>query len=108
MGVPEQAQAAHDFVDQMVERGSREAIELLAVLTEANPTGNDGTAVGTGPLEDLIHEHGDELIDEIELYARTRPPVAQALAVVWVERGHLNADTEDRLKTWVAQFTVNP
>jgi hypothetical protein len=108
LGVPQQVQDARDLVDEAVERGGSEAVELLVALAEATPAGTDGTAVGAGPLEDLIHEHGDDLIDEIESYARKRPQFAQALAVVCVERHHLTAGTEERLRPWVAQSTSNP
>jgi hypothetical protein len=107
LGIAEQPLAAHDLVDETVERGGQEAVDLLAALADAVPTGNDGAAVGAGPLEDLIHEHGDDLVSDIESYARRRPPFAQALGFVWVERGHLSAETEARLEPWVAQFTTN-
>jgi len=107
LGGSARARAAHDLVDEAVQRGGSDAAELLAVLAEATPAGDDGTAVGVGPLEDLIHEHGDDLIGEIVSCARQRPQFAQALAFAWVERGHLAASTEDRLRPWVGQFTSN-
>jgi hypothetical protein len=91
-----------------VHRRGNAALNLRAVLIDATPPGNDGVAVGTWPLEDLLHEHGEDLVNEIEVYARQRPRFADCLAVVWVERGHLNSTTEARLKPWIAGFTPNP
>lgn len=107
LGGSARARAARDLVDETVQRGGSAAVELLAVLADATPLGDDGTAVGAGPLEDLIHEHGDDLIDEVVSCARQRPRFAQALAIVWAERGHLTAGTEDRLRPWVGRFTSN-
>jgi len=39
--------------------------------------------LAAGPLEDLIHYHGDRFIDEIELEARQNPAFRHLLGGVW-------------------------
>jgi len=39
--------------------------------------------VGTGPLEDLINDHSDDLVDLVEQAARQSPEFAQ-LSKVWL------------------------
>ena len=39
--------------------------------------------VGAGPLEDLIEEHGDKFIDQIEREAAQSPVFKKMLASVW-------------------------
>ena len=63
-------------------------------------------AVGTGPLEDLVNDHGDVLVDEIEQAARQAPEFASALGSVSVEQGALRHETLQRLARWTG--TLNP
>lgn len=41
-------------------------------------------SVGAGPLEDLVHEHGHELLGDIEKLARGNPNFREALRGVYV------------------------
>lgn len=107
MGQPAAAQTARDLVGQAVERGDIAAVELLVALTEGAPVDSGPAAVGYGPLENLLHDHGDALIDAIESNVRQHPAFAQALAVAQIERGHVSDATEKRLAPWVARFTSN-
>lgn len=56
--------------------------------------------VGAGPLEDLLHEHGAELVGEVERRARRNPLFRQALGAVWLEQGALEPDVLRRLEVW--------
>src|SRR5215475_63513 len=94
-------QGARDMVDDRMLAGGVEAVELLVVLNETAPADDDGVSVGCGPLEDLIHQHGDALIDVIDIIARRNPSFAKAMSHVWLERGHLTKATEARLARWV-------
>ena len=87
--------------------GGRSAVELLVALNDAAPPGDDGLTVGVGPLGDLLHEHGDGLINEIEHYARVSASFRHALAHVSLERGHVSTDTEHRLLPWIGSLTNN-
>jgi len=101
LGEPVEVCAAHDRVERRIGAGGREAVQLLAALAAAAPPGDNGMTVGAGPLESLLHEHGDSVIDEIERVARRSASFAQALSQVWLERGWLSAATERRLAVWL-------
>lgn len=92
---------ARDIVDDRMLAGGTEAVELLVALNEAAPAEDGGVSVGCGPLEDLIHEHGDALIDVIDASARQNPDFAKAMSHVWLEPGHLTKETEARLSRWI-------
>src|ERR1022692_3586921 len=69
-GEPADAQAAWDFVARSVEAGGAEAVALLVALNDAGPPDDDRVTVGSGPLEELITAHGQDLIGKIEDLAR--------------------------------------
>lgn len=91
------AQRGRDAVDAAVDDGGPATVALLVALAAAAPSPADALAVGVGPLEDLIHQHGDSLIDDIMSGAASSQPFRIALASVWLERGALSAETERRL-----------
>jgi hypothetical protein len=101
VGEPVEVCAAHELVEQRIDLGGAQAVDLLAALADAAPAGDNGTTVGAGPLETLLHEHGDSVIDEVERTARRSTSFADALAQVWLERGLLSLLTERRLAIWV-------
>jgi hypothetical protein len=58
----------------------------------------DGVAlVAAGALEDLLHWHGDELVDQVQRLARQDPQFGRALAGVWLSDGALHAEVAARL-----------
>jgi hypothetical protein len=64
------ANAGRYGIAERVERGGVAALELVAALLERAPD-DDGIALAAaGPLEDLLHSHGQDLVDEVE--RRTR------------------------------------
>jgi hypothetical protein len=67
-------------VGERVERGGVQALELVAAQLERAPDDDGVTLVAAGPLEDLLHRHGQELVDEIERWARQDFRFATALA----------------------------
>jgi hypothetical protein len=73
---------------------------ILALLGPA-PSDGGVIAVGAGPLEHLINEHGDEVVDEVEQAARQSPEFARALRAVAVDQGSIRASTADRLARWL-------
>jgi hypothetical protein len=102
LGQPPAVQVAHGVIERRVKDGGRPAVELLVALNDAGPPDDDGVTVGTGPLEDLIHEHGDVVIDDLVEFARTVPTFALALSHVWLESGHLSKTTTERLMPWIS------
>ena len=92
---------ARVVVNEVVDVGGSKAVEWLAVLNDAAPPGDDGVAVGCGPLEDLINEHADSVIDEIERLARRSPAFARALSHVWPASSAMAKATELRLAVWI-------
>ena len=105
VGEPAEVVAAHDQVEAQVNAGGRSAVELLVALNDAAPPGDDGLTVGVGPLGDLLHEHADALINDIEHYARVSASFRQALAHVSLERGRVSRDTEHQLSPWIGSLT---
>ncbi len=66
------------------------------------PPGDEGpVAVGMGPLEDLMDDDGDALVDLLEQAARQSPDFAQALGGVAVEQRALTTESADRLARWL-------
>jgi len=49
---------AYEFVAQTMDAGGDGAIRLILELLDAASDGEGTVAVGTGPLEDLLSEHG--------------------------------------------------
>jgi hypothetical protein len=58
--------------------------------------------VAAGPLEDLVHEHGVALVDDVDRLARQRPTFRRAMAGVWLSPGVLDPGSERRLRRWVS------
>ena len=88
---------AYEVVQRTIDDGGDEAIRIILALLGA-ASGDDGVvAAGTGPLEDLINDHGDDLVDLVEQTARRTPGFAASLGSVAVEEGTLRAETVDRL-----------
>src|SRR4051794_33249336 len=56
-----------------MDSGGDDAIPLVLALLEASAEEEASVAVGTGPLEDLINDHGDALADAVERTARQSP-----------------------------------
>lgn len=96
------AEAGWRGVTDRLERGGIQALDLIDALLEAAPANEDGAGqVGAGPLEDLPHEHGLDLLEEVERRARQDASFRQALSQVWLEDGVLDAEVQRRLEPWV-------
>ena len=101
-GHAEFAEAGWRGVTDRLERGGTQALDLIDALLEAALAYEDGAGqVGAGPLEHLLHEHGVDLLGEVERRARRDAPFRQALSQVWLEDGVLDAEVQRRLEPWV-------
>jgi len=101
-GQPREAIDAWVEVSDLVDEGSVGVVLLLADLVDAGPPDTGPSVVGSGPLEDLVHEHGDVLIDELETLGRQRPSFRAALSSVNIEAGWITHATSTRIRELVS------
>lgn len=96
------ADAGWQGVTDRMERGGVAALDLIDALLAAGPADEDAVGqVGAGPLEDLLHQHGAALVDEVERRALQDARFRQALSGVWLEHGVLDGEVQRRLERWV-------
>lgn len=95
------AHAAYEHLHDVVEVGDGAALDAILVLLRSAPDSDSVSAVGIGPLEDLLHHHGEALVEDLERLARQEPAFGAALRAVWLERGCLPPEVERRLGSWV-------
>lgn len=95
------AEAAAGHVLEAVRQGGPGALDLVRGLIVSAVDAEALGRVAAGPLEDLVHAHGDGLIVEIDRLARTDERFAAALNGVWLTHGVLDQRVEDRLAAWV-------
>jgi hypothetical protein len=88
-------------VSDQIQAGGPDALELVVALIEAAPDSQGVANVAAGPLEDLVHAHGDDLVEQIETLARQLPPFAVALHGVWLSDGAVSTSTKERLACWI-------
>ena len=84
-----------------VVHGGLPALDLVVDLVDTAPTDDALSLVGTGPLEDLVHKHGNVLAREVADLASRSDRFARALSRVWIAHGALNAEAEQRLSGWI-------
>lgn len=88
---------AWDAVDYITWHGTSDEVWMLVLdLLERAPDALMGS-VAAGPLEYAIAEHGQALIDRIEVEAAIDPRFRRALGRVWLEQDELPADVLERL-----------
>ena len=63
-----------------------EALDVIINLARSADDDELVEAVGAGPLEDLIREHGASMIDAIETRAKSDLRFRQALSHVWIAK----------------------
>jgi len=57
--------------------------------------------LAAGPLEDLLHEHGNAIIDKVEILAKTNPKFRKLLNGVW------DSELEHSIKDKLAKYMVD-
>jgi hypothetical protein len=77
-GEPADAVGAVDAVRELVSDGGGEALALVAALVREAETDGDLALVGAGPIEDLLVDHGDTLVEEFDDLARRDPRFAES------------------------------
>jgi hypothetical protein len=101
LGQPPAAWSARASVEGAIDSGGIEALQVILALLEAAPDASGVAVAAAGPLEDLVHQHGDALVDELDHLARQRPVFRQAMSGVWLSPGIVDPDTERRLRNWL-------
>lgn len=96
MGEPADAARAADRVQEIVDAGGPSAVELIAALLQGAPDEKTLIAVAAGPLENLLAEHWDDVIEQVETLAQDGGPIRRALSSV-----HLTGEREARLRPWM-------
>jgi hypothetical protein len=97
----QRAQRAYDGVQNSVELGGTEALDVVEALITSAPDADAVAVVSAGPLEELVYGHGAALIDDIERRARQDSAFANALRSIWLDHGALPSEVEARLEKWV-------
>ena len=100
-GHPAHVCASWAEVRARIAAGGMPALELVVAILGASRSDEDVSLVGAGPLEDLVHKHGDTLVDAIEDLAARDGRFAHALSRVWLAKGVLRPSTELRLSKWI-------
>ncbi len=87
---------AWEALNTLVSEQPQEAWEvILDILEEADS--NDVIAnLAAGPLEDLLSDHGETFIDEVEEKARQNPKFTQLILGVW--EGGMSKEIWSRVK----------
>ncbi|NIT14624.1 MAG: hypothetical protein GTN99_10395, partial [Candidatus Dadabacteria bacterium] len=65
------------------ELSAQDCLSAILVILSKNPPFNVISNLAAGPLEDLIHECGEEVINDIEMLARQNPKFKHLLGGVW-------------------------
>jgi hypothetical protein len=99
-GQPESAWAAYRSISEQVAANSPGIVELLAALNDAAPIDDNGSTVGCGELENLLNQHGDAAIDEVERRARENQHFARAVSFVRISDGAVSDTNRARLESW--------
>lgn len=92
---------AWEEVQHRMSQGGAAALDTVLALIDRAPQDADLSAVGAGPLEDLVHEHGLALAGDIDRFARTHAGFRVALQSVYVDHARLGEDAGERLARWI-------
>lgn len=93
---------AWEEVGRMVDEDPLSALTVLLEIIDATSSEEELERVAAGHLEDLIQDHGIELIKEIEGAAATSPEFRKALSGTWLE------NPPRQLKERIARLLMPP
>ncbi len=96
-GHPAAVCAAHEHVEACIRIGGAVAIDVITVLANAASGPDQLAAVGVGPIESLLYEHGEDVVDMLVDRSRREPAVARALGYVELAEGSISAKSADKL-----------
>ena len=95
---------AFDALDNLCRDSPEKAWLVVAALVEAADTEELLGAVGAGPLEDILSEHGATFVDRAETEAHTNTRFAAALRNVWLSEHE--SETAKRLLAIGCQYVA--
>ena len=75
---------AWEAIEETISEDAETAWPLLLSLIDTAPDEESRGLIGAGPLENFIMSNADGFIERIEMAARSRPRVKEALASVWI------------------------
>ena len=75
---------------------AEDAWDLVVTLVRRAPEEQLGR-ISVGPLEDMINEHGPELVEWIEGECQRDPRFKDALGRIWLTSGDLPAEVEAKM-----------
>jgi hypothetical protein len=79
--------AWQEVTDLVMQCPEKEGWDITLALIEHAPSKKALAYVAAGPLEDLMHYHGNLLIDRIEQESRRSVRFRHALTGVWLSKG---------------------
>jgi hypothetical protein len=97
LGQPVRPQAAWAWVEDRIMDGGDDAIQVIETLALRASSEGEEMAVGIGPVESLIYEHGDSVVDSLLDRARRSPPLARALRWVSLASGSVSDTSLSKL-----------
>jgi len=76
---------AHEDLAELCESKPRDAWEVIVALVGAANTEPLLEAIGAGPLQDLMTQHGEEYIAQVEKEAQENARFRRAMAGAWLD-----------------------
>jgi hypothetical protein len=96
---------AWEWVDDAARVGSDDVIDLLVALADAAADDFALGYLGAGPVEDLVNNHGERLIDAIETAASEHPAFAGTLSGINTSSA---TEAEKMVERRLARFQTPP
>jgi hypothetical protein len=87
---------ASESLSNLIDEDAALAWTIILELVHRAPSDGAFDIAAAGPLEDLIAQHGAEMIDAIEQQVQGDESLRQALLRVWLNRDDLTPMTLDR------------
>ena len=88
---------ASEAVGEIVRGPSAEDAWDLVVTLVRRASDEQLGRIGAGPLEDMVNEHGPELVEWIEGQCQRDPRFKEALGRMWLSSGALPAEAQARI-----------
>jgi sugar-specific transcriptional regulator TrmB len=101
LGEPSEIVRANEIVWESMWQGGTDALDLVVALIDAASSEDVIAYVGAGPLEDLLRDHADALVDQVDDLARRSSKFALALSAVYPNDAWDSA-VQQRFARWIS------